>query len=596
MRAKSSTRLQLECLETRSLLSAIGLPLLSPVAPPPPTAVPAEFYRIAEHQVDQVAMQDVAVMPSVNPTRLQGEEATTTDSRDAGTVSPSLEMPKYDGLLSNDTARGQRDSMPLMIPAPLELRLSGEVASDAPVAPDLAVSHGIHEAAQVVADLTVSYGIREVAFNALGAADLAVLHGIHEVAPASLDVADLAVSHEIREVEVNVPDAADSTASHGVNQVAPAHPAPADLAVSHGIHEVSFNAPDAADLAALPHGIIEFEVISETLPISRAPAVFRGILSRPADQTVQSIVGNDVSSGVESSAPLVKGHSPDRPPASATSRVGGQVLAAMETSLPTSNGEANPPATKAPFSDSITSNSSEGGFIILNDASAATPRLASPPTQTTESQGTGGAELHWGTLTDVPPNAQRPSNSGKHGARKTARANENIAGEVSTRPAPVTFPLAAESEEGGSIELAMAEPSPATASDDSLLAGESDSAQQLAAIRPESGVALFCDIEVAAAPDLPLGGSASTAIPSRNAAASLLAGGGIRGGEANAITESAPPLSSSPLPILAGLADHLPLLLGTAILVSRGGLQLEEKDPPRDRRLRSIQNLRHSSH
>ena len=137
----------------------------------------------------------------------------------------------------------------------------------------------------------------------------------------------------------------------------------------------------------------------------------------------------------------------------------------------------------------------------------------------------------------------------------------------------------AESEEGGSIELAIAAPSPAAAGDDSLPAGESaagNAAQQLSEIRPESGVGLFCDIEVAVAPTLPMGGSASAAIPYPNAG-SLVAGTGIREVEGQRSDGARAAVNQMVAANLAGLADHLPLLLGVTVLVSRGGLRLEEK-------------------
>jgi hypothetical protein len=45
---------------------------------------------------------------------------------------------------------------------------------------------------------------------------------------------------------------------------------------------------------------------------------------------------------------------------------------------------------------------------------------------------------------------------------------------------------------------------------------------------------------------------------------------------------------------MAGLADHLPILLGVTVLVSRGGLRLEEEIPQRERRLQFTRDLRQS--
>ena len=197
-------------------------------------------------------------------------------------------------------------------------------------------------------------------------------------------------------------------------------------------------------------------------------------------------------------------------------------------------------------------------------------------------------------LTDLLPGMLKPADSAR-GNSKTALSDESRAAEVSSRPAAVILQPAAESEEGGSIELAIAAPSTAMAGDNSLPSGEStvDEVQQLSEIRPESGVGLFCDIEVAIAPTLPMGGSVSTATTYHHAA-SLVTDMGSYRGKANAATEFVPPRSKSSLPTLAGLADSLPLLLGVTVLVSRGGLRLEEEVSEGERRFFCIENLRQS--
>src|SRR5208282_2447570 len=52
MNAKSTARLQLECLETRSLLSAMALQLVPPLGPPPAPAVLAEMNPAGADSVD----------------------------------------------------------------------------------------------------------------------------------------------------------------------------------------------------------------------------------------------------------------------------------------------------------------------------------------------------------------------------------------------------------------------------------------------------------------------------------------------------------------------------------------------------------------
>lgn len=148
---------------------------------------------------------------------------------------------------------------------------------------------------------------------------------------------------------------------------------------------------------------------------------------------------------------------------------------------------------------------------------------------------------------------------------------------------------ATEAEEGGGIELAICAPSTAAAGDNPLPSEESTvgAAQQLAEIRPESGVGLFCDIEVAIAPTLPMGDSASTATTYQDAGSFVIDVGSHRW-KANAATEFVPPRTESLQRALAGLADTLPVLLGVTVLASRGGLRLEEEVSERERRLFSI--------
>ena len=69
MNTMSPTRLRVECLETRNLLSAIGLPLVPPVAPPSPAA-PAAIEQVGGDQLVKPAVQDAvghaAAMPAAN--------------------------------------------------------------------------------------------------------------------------------------------------------------------------------------------------------------------------------------------------------------------------------------------------------------------------------------------------------------------------------------------------------------------------------------------------------------------------------------------------------------------------------------------------
>ena len=343
------------------------------------------------------------------------------------------------------------------------------------------------------------------------------------------------------------------------------------------------------DPPELPHLMSEIDLALAALPPSHGPGGLRGPPGL-ADQAVESTVDNDVSTGVDPSVPLVKGGGPDVSAINDANRFGEQAATAIVvTSLPASHGMASPPATTAAFADATASNSVEGGFITLDDTSAARPRLGNAPSPNMTFKGVEDTELDQGSwLADSPRNpADSASGNGK------AARSENLATEVPSRPTRMTLPPDAEGEEGGGIELAISLPSPA--GEDALPAAESsagNTAQQLSDIRPDSGVGLFCDIEVSAAPTLPPVGQASAAVPGQNAPPVVFATA-HRWNVASA-TKLLPPLTKGPQTTIAALADHLPLLLGVAVLVSWGGLRLEETASQRDRRLHCIADLRRS--
>ena len=60
----------------------------------------------------------------------------------------------------------------------------------------------------------------------------------------------------------------------------------------------------------------------------------------------------------------------------------------------------------------------------------------------------------------------------------------------------------------------------------------------------------------------------------------------VQRGEAGTTLEVTPPTEAAPHATWMGTAQHLPLLLGAAILVSRSGLRLEERESLRERRFR----------
>lgn len=126
MNAKSSTRLRLERLETRNMLSAMGIPLALPMALPRLPAVPGEYSRIGGHPITQAVLQDavqnVAAMPNANPTLLPDQltrahsdssnaeiELPANPTLTSDLLSPGLDISSY----AQPAARGGvRDTVP----------------------------------------------------------------------------------------------------------------------------------------------------------------------------------------------------------------------------------------------------------------------------------------------------------------------------------------------------------------------------------------------------------------------------------------------------------------------------------------------------
>ena len=572
MNAKFSARLRVECLETRSLLSAIGLPLVPPAAPPWALAAAGEFSRIGGQHVAHAAMQDTvqyaAAMPSVNPTlapvRLspglgdlpyeqsaaEGRFGDRTPAHDFhSTDDPTNTTPLLLGS-TFDALQGLAD--PGSLPAIQNLPDTSQAVNLDPTQ-----WHGDKAATEVAIDVSLVLPSLEVSQNSL---------------PLSRDVAD--------------------------DRSVPTTPMIPDLSPSQLSGQVAPDAPAAFDPAELVLGMSEAQFVIEISPLIHGPAGFRGPLGRTIDPAIQSVIGNDVSPSVESSvsatspallASTVKGSTADMLAAADTSKFGDQAFAALETSLAASSGVAISPAFNAAFSSMASSNSLEDGFITL-DASTTTPRLGDGSSYNTGFNGVEGAVVDRGIwLTDALPGTRYPADSAG-GSSKAVPSGEWVAAKVA-RPAALILQPVAEVKQGGSIELAIGAPASA---DDLQPAGESivgDASQQLAEIRPESGVGLFCDIEVAVAPTSPMGGSAAIFQNTDP----FLGGVGIPAGKAKTATEFASPPTKWPQLTMAGLAENLPLLLGVTVLVSRGGLRLEESNSQRERRLCSMEDLWRSS-
>ena len=214
------------------------------------------------------------------------------------------------------------------------------------------------------------------------------------------------------------------------------------------------------------------------------------------------------------------------------------------------------------------SNFTEGGFITLDDSPTA-PQLANV-SYDLSFPGAGVAELGANWLTTVVLSTGKLADS-ERTCNQAGLLSENVANDISSRFAASVLPPVAESAEGGSLELAIAVSAGDAGVDNSLPACESTAGtpQQLSEIRPESGVELFGDIEVAVCARMPMDGSASTAYRNGGIVVADTSG---RVPKASESAELVRPLAKSFELAPAGPTGTLPLLMGATILVSCGGL------------------------
>ena len=577
MRAKSSARLHLECLEKRTLLSAGGLSIAPAAAVAWPAALAGEFSQIGEHQFTQATVQvahETAQVTQDGGQILHRAPMAVQVAAETPIVSPLLsvdQVPFGLGKLSYEQpAAGDQSGIPI--------RLADYPRNDDPVI-----------ATSLSTDAFFSVSNQPFAADsvALLQDQPAISHGVMatNLAPAQVDpsktAAGIVPDFDVANLEVHGNDPLPSyyfvVSGSFSNRMAP------QPRFSGGWQLMpDFLAPAIDPTAGLPPAIDAFSV-------SRGPAGFRG----PPGQTVDVEIGNDVSPALPPSAQPAKGRGPEMSTMSDASRTGNQALAAEGTSSPASSRTANLLAANVVMVDATAANSLGGEFISFDDAAVATPQLGSLPALNPGFKGVENTDLDQGNwLSDILPSPRGAAGSGSPGS-DSVRSARNLAAEVSFEPAPVIYQPIADADEGGSIELAIAAPSPG-APGDVPPAGESaadGAARQLSEPRSESGVWLFCDVEVAVAPALPTDDSPLAAVPRQSAGSGVVATG-VPSWKADAMTELVPRLPESPQRTLARFAEHLPLLLGMTVLVSRGGLRLEEKVSERERRLRSLEDLR----
>ena len=246
--------------------------------------------------------------------------------------------------------------------------------------------------------------------------------------------------------------------------------------------------------------------------------------------------------------------------------------------------------------DVVTSNSAEGGFVAIDDGSGAVPRLV----PSAQSSADIKAEVidGGGWIADLLPEVRRGT-AAVAGAERFRSGDLSAAGGLSN---PGRSRSASQGQldaaEGGAIELANAVPeavAPAAVRGTVAEAANADvggAAQGVTDIRPDSGVGLYCDMEVAVGGGSPAEGFVSHALPAANVTPKAAAT--VRHSPGAKVTRLEPSqrLDSRQHDFIAA-ADNIPLFLTVVLVVLSDGIRLEAPLPDRERRFLNIERARH---
>ena len=394
--AKSSTRLRLECLERRSLLSAIGWPLAPIVAPPPQPAVLAADYQAGPQHLAQAAVPKASAVlianPAIAPLQL---------SPDAGDA--PHEPLAAAGRLDDRTPAGDSRRADALTSTPSVLPDS---TTDVPKS---LADFGSEVPIEILPDTSHVIAVDPTNRQADPATTLdndagSVSPGTGESITAGFSLARNGADGAPPASGYPTPASIIGTDADGSESAsAIIHPGP-PLMLSGEL------APLTVDPALWMHGMMQFQtIIDETIIITWGPEGFRGPASRDPPPVTNSNVDNEVPVSVESlPPPVVKSRSPDGPGINDASRSGDPTSAVLEASGSAPSGPAYPLATIAASWETATANSMEGRFIVLDDSSATTPQPDGARSLYAGLRAVEGADLDQGIwLSDILPNPAR---------------------------------------------------------------------------------------------------------------------------------------------------------------------------------------------
>jgi hypothetical protein len=547
MNTKLFTRLRVEALETRNLLSATALPHAL-LAAAPDRLPPAEYAPIGPHRADREVLQAVrqVAIDISEPTAVEGQLPPSTGQL--------YDLPQATGQLAEPE---REQGVPL-----------SNVAGNPP-------------------SLLAVAGLSEVALNPSlpSAVSVAspVLDPVASVTAVEWRIGDVRVK-VIEVCVVSTPTIGDAQSalaeSFGQTEItsdALREPAP-DLQLAGGFAPDFPAMVDNTGMPGVPNpGVSDIEIMQA----NRGTMAARPAFSRASDP--MTTTSQDIEAAPTDSMSLspARQHTADASAVSDAMRQGELTSPTLGTVLPTPSGSTNSATSLASFEDPAFSSPLDGGFVALDDAFAGTPLPANTAADSRSSRGVDSVAIdqnHW--TTDILSGPQNPPGT----VVKSSILRGTLAETGSSWSAPQSL-TGAVAGDGGGIELAMVDQAP--------MAGGGSQRPEIPAhntspqnsdIRPESDVGLFCDIEVAAAPTFPAGSYNSVEILDSDGV-SAVAPVDVQNWKSSAASELQPQLSKGFQPTLAGLAAQLPLIVGVVVFVSRGGLRLEENGRRPERNL-----------
>jgi hypothetical protein len=576
MNPKTSTRLRLEHLEKRNLLSAMPFfpdPIATfvPHAVAPPPWLAAEYSQVVPHRAadtmlspvtDKAGELNALAMPESVPNLTSMSLAPTIDSFPYG---PTIVVGQF--VEASPTAV---DCFPSLTP----LQLAPAFGN---LAYEQSIVAGLLTEIATVNDLLLSTEASDLGTNTSGPVTPGQIGGADVTTAAPNGATDPAGSLSNQSSAEACVTASPS--SEEPNN-APSKPAGLNSADSEAVEATSAVFTEGVLLAATPKDVRHDDASSRDTPavtgevtdltadpltyVSSSPS-FPGVSGPPdnvvvnmqamqlatvaPDVVIEGMVPNRPAVGiqgpvgrasgpldsvslptditpVDNSSPPIKQQSADATAISDAIRLGEPIAATVGTGLPASGG-VNLQDSYTSSLYSATSISTDSGFVAISSATAVTPPQGSTIITKIAPNGKDGmnqnnwltaASIWWEGQANPRDSADTDGSSPSNRMYAAGPANEIYAAGVPYQ-SPADLPPFAESPEGGGIELAISDRPPAVGDDLKGAEGPSaDNAEQQASnIRPESDVGLFCDIEVAAAPTMASESFESTRLLDHNA-------------------------------------------------------------------------------